>query len=118
MRTFWRVRAGAVYACAAGRSGRPVRIDVLPEQDTDGCPPTMIAIDVEPDSMCPQQIPHIVLVACRIPAVLACISRGTNIANWGAAVYCAWVVRDSLVVGDTKPMLRKSCGKSLLSLSS
>jgi hypothetical protein len=26
--------------------------------------------------------------------------------NWGGAVYCAWVLRDSLLVGDTKRRLR------------
>jgi hypothetical protein len=44
------------------------------------------------------------------PAVLACFSRGTNIANWDAAVYCAWVVRDSLVVGEIKRWLRNDAG--------
>jgi len=103
MRTYWRVHcARAVYAFAAGRWGQPPGIDVA------SCPPTMIAIDVEPDSMFPQRVPHIVLVACRL--VLACFSRGTSIANWDAAVYCAWVVRDSLVVGEIKRWLRNDAG--------
>jgi hypothetical protein len=34
------------------------------------------------------------------------IGRDINIAIWGAAVYCACVVRDSLVVGEAKPRLR------------
>jgi hypothetical protein len=33
------------------------------------------------------------------------IGRDINIAIWGAAVYCACVVRDSLVVGEAKPRL-------------
>ena len=41
---------------------------------------------------------------------------GTNIVEWGPAIYCAWVVRDSRVVGDTKRRFRKmleSAAKSL-----
>ena len=65
----------------------------------------MVAIDVEPDSMFPQRSPHIVHFA-----VLACFSRGPKIANWDAAIYCAWVVRDSLVVGEVKRSLRNEPG--------
>src|SRR4029453_8839166 len=42
--------------------------------------------------------------------VLAFFSRGTNIANWDVAVYCAWAVRDSLVVGEIKRWLRNDAG--------
>ena len=105
MRTYWRVHcARAVYAFAAGQRGQPLGIDVVPS------PPTMIAIDVEPDSMFPQRLPHIVLVTCRLPQCSPCLSGGTNIANWDAAVYCAWVVRDSLVVGEIKRWLRNDAG--------
>jgi len=62
MRTYWQVHCErAVYAFAAGQRGQPLGIDVVPS------PPTMIAIDVEPDSMFPQRLPHIVLVTCRLP---------------------------------------------------
>jgi hypothetical protein len=37
-------------------------------------------------------------------------SRGTNIVDLGGAVHCAWVLRDSLVVGDTKRRLRNEAG--------
>jgi hypothetical protein len=48
MRTYWQVHcARAVYAFAAGQRGQPLGIDVVPS------PPTMIAIDFEPDSMFP-----------------------------------------------------------------
>jgi hypothetical protein len=39
-------------------------------------------------------------------------SSEANIAVWRAAIYCACAVRDSLVVGDAKPVLRERCGKS------
>ena len=104
MRTYWRVHcARAVYAFAAGRWGQPPGIDVV------SCPPTMIAIDVEPDSMFPQRVPHIVFGDLQTPALLTCFSRGTHIANWDAA-NCAWVVRDSLVVGEIKRWLRNDAG--------
>jgi hypothetical protein len=38
------------------------------------------------------------------------VSRGTNIVALGGAVHCAWVLRDSLVVGDTKRRLRNEAG--------
>jgi hypothetical protein len=104
MRTYWQVHcARAIYAFAARQRGQPPGIDVVPR------PPTMSAIDVEPDSMFPQRLPHIV-GDLQTPAVLACFSRGTNIANWDAAVYCAWVVRVSLVVGEIKRWLRNHAG--------
>src|SRR6266550_4137973 len=31
--------------------------------------------------------------------------------NWGGAVYCAWVLRDSLLVGDTKRRLRNDADR-------
>ena len=31
--------------------------------------------------------------------------RATMIANWDAAIYCAWVARDSIVVGQIKRRL-------------
>ena len=34
------------------------------------------------------------------------VSHGANIAVWGAAVYCAWGVRDLPLVGDAKRSLR------------
>jgi hypothetical protein len=34
-----------------------------------------------------------------------------NIAVWGAAIYCAWALRDSPVVGAAKPTFRERCGK-------
>ena len=105
MRTYWRVHcARAVYAFAAGRWGQPPGIDVA------SCPPTMIAIDVEPDSDVSTTSSSHCVGDLQTPAVLACFSRGTNIANWDAAVYCAWVVRDLLVVGEIKRWLRNDAG--------
>jgi hypothetical protein len=68
----------------------------------------MIAIDVEPDSMFPQRVPHIVLVTCSRSA--RPFLAWHKLANWDAAVYCAWVVRDSLVVGEIKRWLRNDAG--------
>jgi hypothetical protein len=33
------------------------------------------------------------------------IGAAQTSSNWGGAVYCAWVLRDSLLVGDTKRRL-------------
>src|SRR5512132_3299084 len=38
------------------------------------------------------------------------VSRGINIVDLGGAVHCAWVLRDSLVVGYSKRRLRNDAG--------
>jgi hypothetical protein len=39
-------------------------------------------------------------------------STNSNIATWGAAVYCAWVVRKSLLVGGAKLTLRNDAARA------
>ena len=41
--------------------------------------------------------------------------RSTNIVELGGAVYCAWVLRDSLLVGDTKRRLKIDVGTTVAS---
>ena len=49
------------------------------------------------------------LAICGSRSARPCLA-GTKIANWDAAIYCAGVVRDSLVVGEIKRSLRSDAG--------
>jgi hypothetical protein len=98
-------RAVAAHVFAAGELGRPLRSDLVPELDK-GRRTTMIANGAEDDSILPQHVLTFGLAnlqgSCSRP-----VSRDTNIVELAAAVDCAWVLRDWLVVGDAKRRLSK-----------